>query len=71
LSYCFKGIKFASVPVLLTVTNWPPWSDRPLTIEDAENELNLEPSTQLLSTAVLESFGIHVAKFIVDDRLYI
>jgi hypothetical protein len=42
--------------ILLTVRNWPAWSDRPFIMGHVEDELSLVISTKILLIAVLESF---------------
>jgi hypothetical protein len=42
--------------LLLNIRNWASWSDRPLIMGHAEDELSLVMSTKILSIAVLESF---------------
>jgi hypothetical protein len=47
LVLCFKGIKLASVRTLI-IRIWASWSDRPLTMGDVEDELNLHYPQKLL-----------------------
>jgi hypothetical protein len=47
--------------MLLTVRNWISWSVRPFMVGHVEDELSLVISTEILLTAVLESFELYVA----------
>jgi hypothetical protein len=56
LVLCFKGIKLVAAAILLIITYWASWSDRPFIMGNVEDELNLILSTKILSMAVLQSF---------------
>jgi hypothetical protein len=70
LFLCFKGILLV-VNILLTVSNWSSWSDRPLIRGDVEGVCSLLLPTNILSMAVIDLFRILVAKFTVCDKLYV
>jgi hypothetical protein len=59
---------FNLAAILLIVKNWPSWSNRPLIMGDAEDQLNPEIPTILLSITVLELFWVLVAKFTVCEK---
>jgi hypothetical protein len=65
LVLCFEGIVLAATVILLTVRDCASWSDRPFTIRDVEDELNLVLSTKTLSIAVHETLSVLAAKFTV------
>jgi hypothetical protein len=52
LVLCCKGIEFTFVAILFTVRNLALWSEKPLTMGDVQESLNLALSIKILSMAV-------------------
>jgi hypothetical protein len=56
LLLCFEGIKFTFVVILFTIRNLTSWSERPFTIGELKEGLNLVLPVKILSKAVLKEF---------------
>jgi hypothetical protein len=67
LVLCFEVVEFTSAIILFTISSWASWSERPLTIGDIQEELNLSLSIKILSMAVLEEFWMWQSEVVVSE----